>query len=180
MDSSPENIGRDHRRGVTIWLTGLPSSGKSTIARRIADLLASRGDRVEVLDGDEVRSRLGVGGYDRSSRDANVDRIGWLAQLLSRNGVTTVVAAISPYRAARANVRANHAEAGIPFVEVHVAAPVECCTARDVKGLYARQRVGQLVGLTGVDDPYEAPIDPEVRLRTDRELMAFLTDRGLA
>lgn len=174
--------------GVTVWLTGLPSSGKSTIAHHAASRLASSGHRVEVLDGDEVRAILGSGGFDRSGRDENVKRIGWLANLLARNGVKVIVAAIAPYNRARHAVRSRHEQAGIPFVEVHVAAPIECCVDRDMKGLYASQRLGLITGLTGIDDPYEIPEGPELRLRTDREevsrsverLMAYLTEHRLA
>ncbi|GAB2605939.1 adenylyl-sulfate kinase [Kribbella endophytica] len=155
--------------GVTLWLTGLPSAGKSTVARAAAEVLEQRGRRVEVLDGDEIRAVLGASGFDRAARDANVRRIGWLANLLARNGVTVVVASIAPYRETRDAVRGSHEDAGIPFVEVHVAASVECCVARDVKGLYARQARGEITGVTGIDDPYEPPLAPELRLSTDRE-----------
>ncbi|ADB33192.1 adenylylsulfate kinase [Kribbella flavida DSM 17836] len=173
--------------GVTLWLTGLPSAGKSTVARAAAKVLAERGHRVEVLDGDEIRAVLGTSGFDRAARDANVRRIGWLAELLARNGVTVLVASIAPYRETREQVRGSHEHAGIPFVEVHVAASVECCVARDVKGLYARQARGEISGVTGIDDPYEPPLAPELRLLTDREhvsrsvetVIRYLTAREL-
>lgn len=155
--------------GVTLWLTGLPSAGKSTIARAAARVLEDNGNRVEILDGDEIRALLGATGFDRAARDANIRRIGWLAELLARNGVKVLVASIAPYRQTRQFVRGSHERAGIPFVEVHVAASIECCVGRDVKGIYARQRCGEITGVTGIDDPYEQPTDPELRLHTDGE-----------
>src|SRR4051794_10561997 len=143
-----------------VWLTGLPSAGKSTIAEALAESLAGEGRRVQILDGDLVRADLCPAlGFARADRDENVRRIGVVADLLTRHGVTVVCPVVSPYRAARDAVRARLGER---FVEVHVATPVEVCAHRDVKGLYARQRAGELTGLTGVDDPYEAPLAPEV------------------
>jgi adenylylsulfate kinase len=170
-------------------LTGLPSAGKSTIAEGLAALLRADGHRAEVLDGDEVRTFLTAGlGFSRADRDTNVSRIGWVAELLARNGVKVITAAISPYAATRALVRGRHSSTGTPFVEVHVATPVEVCSERDVKGLYAEQRAGRLSGLTGVDDPYEPPAAPDVRLETQRLSVAesvarvheVLIERGLA
>ncbi len=155
--------------GVTLWLTGLPSAGKSTIARAAARVLEDNGHRVEILDGDEIRAALGATGFDRAARDANVRRIGWLAELLARNGVKVLVASIAPYQETRQLVRDSHQRAGIPFVEIHVAASIECCVRRDVKGIYARQRSGRISGVTGIDDPYEQPTDPDLRLHTDEE-----------
>lgn len=153
--------------GLTIWLTGLPSAGKTTIARGLAARLRADGRRVEVLEGEAVRAQLGRElGFSKEDRDENVRRIGILADLLSRNGVIAIVAAVSPYNEARERVRSLH---GLRFVEAHVAAPVEVCAGRDVKGLYARQRAGEIHGLTGVDDPYEAPLAPEVTLPTDTQ-----------
>ncbi len=159
-------------RGRTIWLTGLPSAGKTTIARALAQRLAEEGRPVEVLDGDEARQVLTAGlGFSRADRDENVRRIGYVADLLSRNGVDVICAVISPFRGARDEVRDRHAantpDAPGRFVEVWVATPVEVCSARDVKGLYARQRAGEISGLTGVDDPYEPPIAADLELRTD-------------
>ncbi|MGH9149670.1 MAG: adenylyl-sulfate kinase [Acidimicrobiales bacterium] len=152
--------------GLTVWLTGLPSAGKTTLARAVRVALVADGWRAEVLDGDAMRETLTRGlGFSRADRDENVRRIGWLAHLLARNGVVAICPVISPFRAARDEVRARHAGR---FVEVHVAAPVEVCARRDVKGLYARQRAGDLHGLTGVDDPYEPPLEPEVTVATDR------------
>ena len=177
------------RPGCTVWLTGLPSAGKTTIARALGDRLIAEGHRVEVLDGDELRTHLtGDLGFSREDRDTNVRRVGFLARLLARNGVTVLVGVIAPYASARAQLRADHATDGTAFVEVHVATPLEVCEDRDVKGLYAKQRSGELTGLTGVDDPYEIPQDPELRLDTSgltveqaaAEVHAALTRRGLA
>ena len=167
--------------GVTVWLTGLPSAGKTTIAHALADRLRAEGRRVEVLDGDLVRTHLTADlGFTREDRDENVRRIGFVAHLLSRNGVVAVCSVISPYRAARDQLRALHADAhGAEgrFFEVHVAAPVEVCAERDVKGLYARQRAGQISGLTGVDDPYEPPLSPELVLETHLQAVEESVDR---
>ncbi|MGQ0466302.1 MAG: adenylyl-sulfate kinase [Sporichthyaceae bacterium] len=175
--------------GATVWLTGLPSAGKSTIAQALAERLRAAGHQVDVLDGDEIRAELTADlGFSREDRITNVRRIGFLAALLSRNGVLTLVPVIAPYAEARDHVRAKHAEAGTPYVEIHVATPVEECSVRDVKGLYAKQRAGQLTGLTGVDDPYEEPEKPDLKLNTAGRtldetvdtVLALLADRGLA
>ena len=159
---------RDLSAGVTIWFTGLPSSGKTTLAHALAKRLADEGyDRVEVLDGDLAREHLTKGlGFSREDRAENVRRIGWVASLLARNGVVVLASVISPYRDDRDAVREMH---GDRFVEVHVATPLEVCAERDVKGLYAKQRAGELTGLTGVDDPYEAPLRPEVVVPTHQQ-----------
>jgi adenylylsulfate kinase len=150
---------------MTVWLTGLPSAGKTTLARALEKRLVEEGHRAEVLDGDVMRTRLTSGlGFSKEDRDENIRRIGFVAHLLSRNGVVVLVPAISPYRAVRDEVRELHAGR---FFEVHVAAPVEVCSSRDVKGLYAKQRAGDLVGLTGVDDPYEVPLSPEATIHTE-------------
>ncbi|MGW4891639.1 adenylyl-sulfate kinase [Kitasatospora sp. NPDC004240] len=175
--------------GGTVWLTGLPSAGKSTLARALAERLRAGGRRVEILDGDEIRANLTAGlGFTRADRTENVRRIGWIAELLARNGVTVLVPVIAPYRDARAAVRAQHMAGGTRYVEVHVATAVETCAERDVKGLYAKQAAGEISGLTGVDDPYEAPEHPELRIDTDLHtveattdlLHTALTERGLA
>jgi adenylylsulfate kinase len=176
-------------RGATVWLTGLPSAGKTTIAQALADWLRRDGHRVELLDGDEVRRGLNSDlGFSREDRDTNVRRIGFVAGLLARNGVKALVPVIAPYRAGRDAVRSLHESAGTAYLEVHVATPVDTCAERDVKGLYAKQRAGEIRGLTGVDDPYEEPLSPEVRLDTrDRSLdetvavvLVALAQKGLA
>jgi len=159
---------RDLSGGVTIWFTGLPSSGKTTLAHALAKRLADEGyDRVEVLDGDLAREHLTKGlGFSREDRAENVRRIGWVASLLARNGVVVLASVISAYRDDRDAVREMHGER---FVEVHVATPLDVCAERDVKGLYAKQRAGELTGLTGVDDPYEPPLRPEVVVPTHQQ-----------
>jgi adenylylsulfate kinase len=152
--------------GFVLWLTGLSGAGKSTLARTVTVALADRGHRVELLDGDEVRTNLCQGlGFSRADRDTNIARIGYVAGKLAKHGVAVVVAAISPYREARAKVRA-----AVPnFVEVFVDAPLETCAQRDPKGLYAKAIAGEIANFTGVSDPYEAPEDPELVVHTDRE-----------
>jgi adenylylsulfate kinase len=152
--------------GFTVWLTGLPCSGKSTIANALAAHLRERALNVEVLDGDVVRQNLSKGlGFSRSDRDTNILRIGFVAHLLSRNGVIVIVAAVSPYAAARDQVRKQIGR----FVEVHVDCPLGECERRDVKGMYRQARVGTLSAFTGLDDPYEPPIRPELKLPTREE-----------
>ncbi len=153
-------------QGTVVWLTGLSSAGKTTLGHELFDRLRASGHKVELLDGDLVRQRLSKGlGYSKEDRDENIRRIGFVAELLARNGVTVIVSAISPYRALRTEVRQS-----IPgFVEVYVNAPLDVCETRDVKGLYRRARAGELHGFTGIDDPYEAPLEPEVECRTDLE-----------
>ncbi|MFE7115821.1 adenylyl-sulfate kinase [Streptomyces sp. NPDC057654] len=176
-------------QGATIWLTGLPSAGKTTIAYALAERLRADGHRVEVLDGDEIREFLSAGlGFSRADRDTNVRRIGFVAELLAANGVKVLVPVIAPYADSRAAVRERHRKAGAPYLEVHVATPVEVCSVRDVKGLYAKQAAGELTGLTGVDDPYETPADPDLRIAAHEQgvdesaaaLLALLSERGLA
>jgi adenylylsulfate kinase len=153
--------------GITVWLTGLPSAGKSTIARRAAVVLASSGSRVEVLDGDELRTSLCADlGFSRADRDMNVRRIGFVAELLARNGIVVLAPVIAPYADSRAAVRAHHERSGTAYREAFVDTPVPICAERDVKGLYAMQRTGKLTGLTGVDDVYEPPAEPDVVVPT--------------
>lgn len=152
--------------GLTIWFTGLSGAGKSTLATLLAERLRGMGRRVELLDGDEVRRNLSSGlGFSKADRDANIRRIAYVAKLLSRNGVIAITAAISPYREIRDEARA---EIGT-FVEVFVDCPLEVCEQRDVKGLYAKARSGEIQQFTGISDPYEPPENPEVHLHTDRE-----------
>ncbi|GHB46986.1 adenylylsulfate kinase [Streptomyces umbrinus] len=175
--------------GATIWLTGLPSAGKTTIAYELAGRLREEGHRVEVLDGDEIRTFLTAGlGFSREDRHTNVQRIGFLADLLARNGVKTLVPVIAPYSDSREAVRKRHQASGAAYIEVHVATPVEVCSERDVKGLYAKQAAGEISGLTGVDDPYEEPESPDLRIESHTQsvqesaaaLHALLAERGLA
>lgn len=152
--------------GITLWFTGIPSSGKSAIARRVRDLLADRGLPVELLDGPEVRQSLSRGlGFTREDREENVRRIGYVAQLLSRNGVIAICAAVSPYRATRDEIRGHVTN----FVEIYVECPVPVAESRDTEGLYAKARAGVIDDFTGVSDPYEPPEKPEVHIHSDRE-----------
>jgi adenylyl-sulfate kinase len=153
-------------KGFTLWFTGLSGAGKSTISERIFDRLKSAGAKVELLDGDVVRTHLSKGlGFSKEDRDINIRRIGFVCELLSRNGVIAVVAAISPYRAVREEVRDRIGS----FVEVHVHCPIEVLAERDVKGLYKKALAGELPSFTGVSDPYEPPVDPEVTVDSSAE-----------
>lgn len=155
------------RTGATLWFTGLPSAGKTTLATALASRLRAAGHPVEILDGDAVRPVLSPElGYSRADRDANVRRIGWVAGLLARQGVLVLASVVSPFAEARDGVRGRHQADTTPFLEIHVATPVEVCADRDVKGLYAKQRSGALDGLTGIDGEYEPPRDPELRIDT--------------
>ena len=158
---------RRERKGATLWFTGLPSAGKSTIAHALAEQLHTAGERVQVLDGDEVRPHLSAGlGFSRKDRDVNVTRIGWVARLLAGHGVVVLVPVIAPYAGARQQVRDDHAETGVPFAEVFVATTLQVAESRDVKGLYAKARAGEISGMTGVDDPYEHPTTAELTIDT--------------
>ena len=177
------------RRGATLWFTGLPSAGKSTVAHALADRLRADGVDVEVLDGDEVRPHLSQGlGFTRADRDINVRRIGWVARMLASHGTVVLVPVIAPYADARQSVREDHAAKGVPFAEVFVSTSLEVAEERDVKGLYARARRGEITGMTGVDDPYEQPATAELELDTATlaldtsvarasELLAAILDR---
>jgi len=163
--------------GVTVWFTGLSGAGKTTISKAVGQYLREKGYKLEILDGDIVRQNLTKGlGFSKADRDENIRRIGFVAHLLSRNGVIVLVSAISPYREMRAEVRAKISN----FVEVYVNAPLEVCEQRDIKGLYKRARAGEIKQFTGIDDPYEKPIDPEVECYTDRETEAESTAKVLA
>jgi adenylyl-sulfate kinase len=170
--------------GFVVWLTGLSGAGKSTVAAKLAPALAERGHRVELLDGDEVRTNLCQGlGFTRADRDTNIARIGYVAGKLAKHGVAVLVAAISPYREARDRVRAQVDT----FIEVHVAAPVAVCAQRDPKGLYAKALAGELHHFTGVSDPYEPPPAPELVLHTEthsvddcvHQVLGWLQTHGL-
>ncbi|HEX7663159.1 MAG TPA: adenylyl-sulfate kinase [Polyangiaceae bacterium] len=160
--------------GAVVWLTGLSGAGKSTLSDALVPRLRAAGKKVELLDGDVVRTNLSVGlGFSREDRDRNVARIAFVAHLLARNGVVVVVAAISPFRGARDEARKL---IGAQFVEVHVAPPLETCIERDVKGLYKKALAGEIAQFTGVSDPYEAPLSPEVKIDTS----AVSVDAGVA
>ncbi|NIJ12070.1 adenylylsulfate kinase [Saccharomonospora amisosensis] len=153
-------------RGVTVWLTGLPGAGKSTVARAVASL-AGENVEVEVLDGDELRRTISSDlGFSRHDRDQQGRRVGYIAELLSRHRVLTLVPVIAPYAETRTAVRTHHEQRDTSFLEIHVSTPVEECARRDPKGLYARAAAGEIKGMTGVDDVYEQPLDPDLRIDT--------------
>src|SRR5918994_7165332 len=154
-------------KGFTLWFTGLSGAGKTTISRLVAEELQARGARLEILDGDVVRENLSKGlGFSKEDRDTNIRRIAFVADLLSRNGVPVITAAISPYREIRAEARELMGER---FIEVFVKASVDVCIERDPKGLYEKALKGEIKEFTGVSDPYEEPLDPEVTLETEAE-----------
>lgn len=156
----------NRERGAVLWFTGLSGSGKTTIAHEVEEKLLEAGVPVEILDGDVVRENLSKGlGFSKEDRDTNIRRIAFVAHLLQRNGVFVITAAISPYKAIRDEARAMIKD----FVEIYADASLEVCEARDTKGLYAKARAGEIKGFTGIDDPYEAPENPEVVCDTDRE-----------
>lgn len=164
-------------QGVTLWFTGLSGSGKTTIAQAVERELKARHCKVEMLDGDIVRTNLSKGlSFSKQDRDINVRRIGFVANLLSRNGVVAITAAISPYRAIRNEIR----EMTESFMEVYVNAPLEVCESRDVKGLYALARSGEIKNFTGIDDPYEEPLNPEVICYTAKESIEESVGKVLA
>ena len=174
--------------GATVWFTGLSGAGKSTVAHALAAQLAGRAERVFLLDGDDLREGLNADlGFAAEDRAENVRRVAEVALLFSRASHLTLVSVISPYAAGRRHARARHEAAGIAFVEVHVATPVEVCEARDPKGLYRRARAGEIPRFTGITDPYEAPEAPDVALETDgrspersaEEVLAHLERAGL-
>ena len=160
-----ERAGLLKQKGCTIWFTGLSGSGKSTIAFTLEHALVRQGRLAYVLDGDNIRHGLNKNlGFSAADREENIRRIGEVAKLFADCGVLTMTSFISPYRKDRDTVRALHAEGGLPFIEVHVNTPIETCEQRDPKGLYKKARAGQLKGFTGIDDPYEAPLKPELTL----------------
>jgi len=170
--------------GYTIWFTGLSGAGKSTIAELLAAELRERSQRVEVLDGDVVRTHLSKGlGFSKADRDTNILRIGWVCEVLSRNDVVAIAAAISPYRDTRDQVRARIDN----FVEVFVECPLDTCITRDVKGLYQKAIAGEIKEFTGISDPYEPPLNPEIIVHTAQEsatesvgrIVAYLETAGL-
>jgi adenylyl-sulfate kinase len=163
-------------KGFTLWLTGLSGAGKSTLAMELTQQLRARRVRVEVLDGDKVRTTLSAGlGFSKADRDSNIRRIGYVCRLLSRNGVAAISAAISPYREGRDEVRRLVEQDGAEFIEVFVKCPIDVLAARDPKGLYKKALAGEIRGFTGVDDPYEPPLAPDVVVESDRELVELST-----
>jgi adenylyl-sulfate kinase len=159
------NGGKDQTQGVTLWFTGLPCSGKTTISKLVLERLQLAA-RVELLDGDTVRQGLSKGlGFSRQDRDENIRRIGFVCNLLTRNGVIAIAAVVSPYRAVRDEVRTLNGS----FVEIYVNCPLEVCMQRDVKGMYRRAFAGEIAHFTGVSDPYEEPLHPDLILYTNRE-----------
>ena len=172
-------------RGFTLWFTGLSGAGKSTLSQAVADELRARGHQVERLDGDEVRQRLSRGlGYSKDDRNENVRRIGFVARLLSRSGAVAIAAAISPYREVRDEIRGEH---DAPFVEIFVECPLDALVKRDPKGLYAKALRGEIANFSGVSDPYEPPVAPEITVHTGSEavdvsrdvILRWLESRGL-
>lgn len=172
-------------KGFVLWFTGLSGAGKTTIADIVEARLKARGSKIEVLDGDVVRTNLSKGlGFSREDRDTNIARIAFVADLLARNDVPVITAAISPYRSTRDDARALIGDD--KFIEVHVATSLEACEARDTKGLYAKARSGEIKEFTGISDPYEEPLDPEITIQTEGstpdesadEIFAFLAEGG--
>ena len=188
------HVTRDERaallkqKGATLWFTGLSGSGKSTIAFTLEHALMQRGRLAYVLDGDNIRTGLNKNlGFSAADREENIRRIGEVAKLFADAGVLTMASFISPYRKDRDVVRALHVEAKVPFIEVHLATPIETCEQRDPKGLYKKARAGQLKGFTGIDDPYEAPLQAEITIdatatspqQAAQQLMDYLEKQGM-
>ncbi len=167
----------DEDQGVCLWFTGLPSSGKTTAAKKVADKLEAQGERVERLDGDVVRQSLTADlGFSREDRNKNIARVAFVAKLLERNGVITLCSFITPYRAQRDYIRNNVEDVRI----VHVDAPVDVCKERDPKGMYAKAEAGEIEGFTGVDAPYEEPVTPDLVLETHEETIEQSADIAVA
>jgi len=176
------------RQGFVLWFTGLSGSGKSTIADIVVPALRKHGVKIEVLDGDVVRTNLSKGlGFSKEDRDTNILRVGFVANLMSRNGLAACCACISPYKAIRDAVRKQVEGDGGRFIEIFMDTPIEECMKRDTKGLYKKALAGEIKQFTGVDDPYEAPENPEIRLKTceatpeesAKQLLAYLEQEGL-
>ncbi len=174
-------------KGFVLWFTGLSGAGKSTLADALVLEFRQRGYKVELLDGDEVRTNLSKGlGFSKEDRDTNIRRIGYVARLLARNGAIAITAAISPYTAIRDENRAATLADGAGFIEVYAEASLDALVARDVKGLYKKALAGEIAYFTGVSDPYEAPENPEIRCKTDTDtpeqsvaqILAYLTANG--
>lgn len=172
-------------QGFILWFTGLSGAGKSTLAQYLTPKLVELGTKVEVLDGDEVRENLSKGlGFSKEDRDTNIRRIGFVANMLARNGVCSVTAAISPYTSVRNECRERSQAA---FIEIYVEAPLEVVEERDTKGLYKKARAGEIKNFTGISDPYEAPESPEITVHTGKEsieesgdkILGYLRERGL-
>ncbi|MBD2128244.1 adenylyl-sulfate kinase [Microcoleus sp. ZQ-A2] len=171
------DLSKYQQPGVTVWFTGLSGAGKTTISRAVGNRLKSYGQKLEILDGDVVRLNLCKGlGFSKEDRDENIRRVGFVAGLLTRNQVTVLVSAISPYREIRQEVRERIGN----FVEVYVNAPLQVCEQRDVKGLYKKARAGEIKNFTGIDDPYEPPFNPDVECRTDLETVEESVSKVLA
>ena len=176
------------QKGATLWFTGLSGSGKSTIAFTLEHALVQRGHLAYVLDGDNIRHGLNKNlGFSAADREENIRRIGEVAKLFADCGIVAMTSFISPYRKDRDTVRALHAAGNLPFIEVHVNTPIETCEQRDPKGLYKKARAGQLKNFTGIDDPYEAPLQPELTIDATNVspqeatvlLLKFLEQKGI-
>ncbi|MCS6978426.1 MAG: adenylyl-sulfate kinase [Gemmatales bacterium] len=176
------------QKGCTIWFTGLSGSGKSTIAYTLEHALVQRGRLAYVLDGDNIRHGLNKNlGFSAEDREENIRRIGEVAKLFADAGLITMTSFISPYRKDRDNVRHLHEQGNLPFIEVYVCTPIETCEQRDPKGLYKKARAGQIKNFTGIDDPYEPPLKPELTLDASQlspqdaaaTLLRFLAHRGI-
>src|SRR3954447_8794105 len=184
----PEREALLKQRGATLWFTGLSGSGKSTIAFTLEHALVRLGHLAYVLDGDKIRHGLNKNlGFSAADREENIRRIGEVAKLFADAGLVVMTSFISPYRKDRDAVRALHEAAGLPFVEIHAATPIETCETRDPKGLYKKARAGELKNFTGIDDPYEPPAKPELVLDSDKkgidelagEVVAYLDKHGI-